>query len=127
MIVTLTFELCHFDSTRNSKELCDTLSEKIGCGVWYDTFTTVNTEWEWLIEKLLKALHIIMRVQLLDCSQHILRVLPAFEDKMNIYRLGEKSPYTQTIRASDSVYTAQQSTAQHAVQSKMVVWQQCPR
>jgi hypothetical protein len=58
MIDALTFELCHFDSRRNRQELCDTLSEGIGCGVCYETFTTVNTDWLWLIEKLLKALYI---------------------------------------------------------------------
>jgi hypothetical protein len=50
MIDTLTFELCHFNSSRKRKELCDTSSEGIGCGVWYEMFTTVNTDWLWLIE-----------------------------------------------------------------------------
>jgi hypothetical protein len=57
MIDTLTFELCHFDSSRKRKELCDALSEEIGCGVWYETFTAVNTDWLWLIEKRLKAIY----------------------------------------------------------------------
>jgi hypothetical protein len=87
MIDTLTFELCHFDSTRNRKELCDTLSEEIGCGVWYESFTTVNTDWLWLIEKLLKALH----TDNYACAvvglypPYIAGVLPGFEDKINIY------------------------------------------
>jgi hypothetical protein len=57
MIVTFIFELCHFDSNRHKKDLCDTLSEEIGCGVWYEKFTTENTDWLWLTEKLLRALH----------------------------------------------------------------------
>jgi hypothetical protein len=87
MIDTLTFELCHFDSTRNSKELCDTLSDEIGCGVWYETFTTINTDWLWLTAKLLKAI----RTDHYACAVvglypvYIAGVLPGFEDKINIY------------------------------------------
>jgi hypothetical protein len=87
MIDTLTFGLCHFDSSRNRKELCDTLSEEIGCGVWYETFTAVNTDWLWLIEKLLKALY----TDNYACAvvglypAYIAGVLPGFEDEINIY------------------------------------------
>jgi hypothetical protein len=87
MIDTLIFGLCRFDSSRNRKELCDTLSEEIGCGVWYETFTTVNTDWLWLIEKLLKTLY----TDNYACAfvglypAYIAGVLPGFKDKINIY------------------------------------------
>jgi hypothetical protein len=89
MIDTFTFELCHFDSTsnRHRKDLCDTLSEEIGCGVWYETFTTENTDWQWLIEKLLRALHTDNYACILAglYPAYIAGVLPGFEDKINIH------------------------------------------
>jgi hypothetical protein len=52
MIDILAFELCHFDTSRNRKNLRDTSSEENGCGVWYETFNTVITYWLWLTKKL---------------------------------------------------------------------------
>jgi hypothetical protein len=83
MIDTLTFGLGLLDSSRNRKELCDTLSEEIWCVVWYETYTTVNTDWLWLIEKLFKALYTdnyaFAVVGLYPAF--IAGVLPGFEDK----------------------------------------------
>jgi hypothetical protein len=87
MIDTLAFELCHFDSSRKRKKLCDTLTEEIGCGVWYERFNTVNTEWLWLTEKLLRALH----TDNYACAvaglypAYTAGVLRGFEEKINIY------------------------------------------
>jgi hypothetical protein len=55
--------------------------------VCYETFTTVNTDWPWLIEKLLKALY----TDSYACAvvglypAYIAGVLPGFEDEINIY------------------------------------------
>jgi hypothetical protein len=55
--------------------------------VWYETFTAVNTDWLWLIEKLLKALYTdnyaCAFVGL--CPAYNAGVLPGFEDKINIF------------------------------------------
>jgi hypothetical protein len=63
------------------------VKEGIGCGVWYETFTTVNTDCLWLIEKLLRAIY----TDNYACAvvglypAYIVGLLPDFEDKINIY------------------------------------------
>ena len=44
-------------------------------------------------------------------------------EKYRMCRLGEKSPYAQTMRTSDAILSLHST----AVQCKMAVWQQCPR